>query len=337
MLEESLFVAYIDDLRRERKNALKEVMRALMAFTDDDPSDKAAYHELFERELMVGPRKNKRKRANMAVDLEQDEFGDYLDWGDDDFDSGDEDDEGENPQRSSSPTPIRLKAGARSRKKPGQSTKREPVSSFRASDGTADSVSLRLRLFRLLSAAANYLPDRFCAVDELYETFADRIRSLPLPMFRLFVESHSTTLPAFAHVSLLRHLAEELLPSSSSRPDPGDVDPVTDAEHGLSVIMAEQCFLPFAAGRVTAEDNAKLSLVLENMLWFIYANRDIECDEGLARAVERGIKAREDKIKRKGAAAQLACRGAPGPDSAAREALDRSARSLRLFVRIAGV
>ena len=80
------------------------------------------------------------------------------------------------------------------------------------------------------------------------------------------------------------------------------------------------------------EDNAKLSLVLESMLWFIYG-RDAMLDaEGLGAAVEKGIRAREEKTKRRAGREALT-----GTERTARLALERSARSLRVLVKVAGV
>ncbi|KAK3357599.1 hypothetical protein B0T25DRAFT_498998 [Lasiosphaeria hispida] len=336
MVRESLLVEYLDDLRRERKNPLREVMRALMAFTDDDPADKNVYREVFDKESLTGPRNSKRKRTPTVVDLEKDQFGDYLDWGDDDG-LDEEDEDVEAGLLSSLPTPAR-RAG-----QPRKITSKLDTPSFRVSDGITDSVPLRQRIFRLLSAAANFIPEHFCKVHELYGSFSTRIRSLPLPMFRLFVESHTTTLPDFAQVTLLRQLTEELLPNSSggaNRSCPAVVNPEINAKGGISLDIMEQCYLPFPASRVTAEENAKLSLALESMLWFIFANREFECTSTLSRAIEKGIRAREDKIKKR-VGSERWCKGdggsgAAGADAVAREALDRSARSLRVFTKMKG-
>ncbi|KAK3333827.1 hypothetical protein B0T19DRAFT_440554 [Cercophora scortea] len=311
LITESLLVGYLDDLRRERKNTLREVMRALMAFSDDDQSDKAIFKEIFSGETLVGPRMSKRKRTQ-TVDLEKGQFGDYLD--------GDEFDSEEEANGQAGP------ATARQTGRRGRPPKKEDGSASRISDGVAESVSFRLRLFRLLSAASYYIPISLCPVDELYEKFADRVRLLPLPMFRLFIESHSTTLPDFAHVSLLRHVLDELV---ANHPSASDIDPDTDAQHGMSVLMMEKCFLPFAAGTITAEDNAKLSLVLENLLWFIHARHEIPYTASLRRAIGQGIKAREERVKKRGAAATTAA-----DVVAARDALARSARSLEVFIDI---
>ena len=323
-LHQSLLALYLDDLHNDRKQPLREVMRALMAFTDVDSSaDTPFFKEIFSNETTIGPRKNKRKRAQ-AVDLENDQFGDYFDRIDDDFGSEDEDEMAVDP-----PTAEPRK---QTRRGGGQSSKQAPP--FRLSTGVVESIPLRLRLFRLLSAATVTIPKKFAPVNDLYEKIADRIRGLPLPTFKLFVESHANLLPEEVYISLLRKIIEGLLPESgrgaSKRPDPGHVDKEIDERNGISVLMLEKCFLPFASDRVTAEENAKLSLILEQMLWYLYnyAESNVECTEELRSAVEKGIKAREDKIRKKGAAA------GKGDEKFAKAALERSARNLRVLLDV---
>ena len=91
-VHQSLLALYLDDIHKERKQPLRETLRSLMAFTDADSSaDTPHFKEIFSNETTIGPRKNKRKRAQtVAVDLENDQFGDYFDR-DDDFSSDDQD------------------------------------------------------------------------------------------------------------------------------------------------------------------------------------------------------------------------------------------------------
>lgn len=328
MRQGSLLVAYIDDLRRERKNVLKEVIRSLMAFTDDDPSDQAVYREVFDRELALASKEPKRKRAATVVDLEKDQFGDYCGHGEEEDLVSEDDDMG--LHRPPSPTPKRSRPTGRRRGKPKvEEPAPAPPRGPEVADGIVETIPLRLRLFRLLSAVADFTPDRFCKVADLYEMFSDRVRALPIPMFRLFIDTTDAALPDFIYPSFFRNLVMDLLPNNC--PEPRDVDPGTDADDGISPAILRHCFLPFAANRVMVEDNAKLSLVLECMLWFMYA-RDVLDAEGLGAAVEKGIRAREEKTKRRAGREALT-----GTERAARLALERSARSLRVLVKVAGV
>ncbi|KAK4039980.1 hypothetical protein C8A01DRAFT_36030 [Parachaetomium inaequale] len=326
MLAQSLVAGYLEGLRRERKNCAREVLRAVFAFSDGENgvSDRARFREVFERETVVGKRKRKRGgegAAAAAVDLENDRFGDYLDG--EEFESDEEEEEDNNGGMPA------LKGG---RRRPGRKTKAEgtaAAASFTVTDGIAETVPFRLRIFRLLSAVSYYLPETFASVDELYEKFTDHVRGLPLPMFRLFVESHPSILPEFVQVHFLRTLIEAMLPPS--HPDPADVDPVDAAGTGVTELVMQECFLPFAANKITAEDNAKLSLALESIMWFVYAQIGVGYSAKLRRAVEAGIKAREDKVKRRGTGK------ADSAEKAAREVLARSARNLRALVDVIAV
>ncbi|KAK0732806.1 hypothetical protein B0T21DRAFT_452345 [Apiosordaria backusii] len=305
MLRNSLLAAYLEDVSRSRKHVLKEVMRALTFALE--AGEKEAYGEVFVNERVVGPRHTKRKRADTALDLENGCFGDYED---EDLDVEEGGTKAMDNEAASPPSAV-----------------------FRLTDGVADTIPLRLRIFRLLSAAAHYLPDVSFPTSELYQSFSDKVRTSPLPVFRLFLEAHND-LPGFVKVSLYRNIVDDLLPNNL--PDPEDVDPESNSRGGISEVMMQKCFLPFPAGRITAEDNAKLSLVLENMLWYLYSATDISKAAGLRQAIETGIKAREAKIKGRGRAAAAASKGSSAADRMAREMLARSSNNLRVFARILG-
>ncbi|KAK4218125.1 hypothetical protein QBC37DRAFT_413331 [Rhypophila decipiens] len=326
ILRDSLIAGYLDDLRKQRKQVTKEVMRALMAFLDLDASaDGVFYKEIFTGETTIGPRTNKRKR-DQAVDIENDQFGDYLDRIDD-FESEEENDASSTFPATSKPErgPFRRAAGGGgSSKRP---IKKEAAPAFQLSESVAETIPLRLRIFRILSAIADSLPGKLCSVPEIYQMFSDRIRSLPLPTFKLFVGFHTTEMPDFCHVALIKVMADDLLPVG--RPDPEKVDKETEAENGISLVLLVKCYLPFASNRVTVEDNARLSLVLESMLWHLYHKCEAEYSEGLRKAVEKGIKAREDKIRRKGSSSD-----GINNDKLAREVLERSTKSLRLLMDV---
>jgi len=331
MLNESLLVAYFDDLHRGG-DILKGVLRALMAFTDDDPIDKGTYREVFERELAVITGNSKRKRAATTGEPEMNQLGSLMDWAEEDDleESEDDEDDDEFTSRPSSPSIGKKKSARVSRGKKAKQAGSSPSAAiFRVTEGMADSVSIRLRIFRLLSAAACYIPERFCPLADLYDKFADRVCNLPLAMFRPFIDSLSSISVTSVYVSLYRRFAERLLPNNC--PDPSDVDSSTDEADGLSFDLLGKCFLPFAASRVMAEDNAKLSLILESMLWFIYQNSPVTKAEAtrLGKAAEKGIKAREERIKKRNANVSAA-------DREAREVLQRSARSMRIFIQVAG-
>lgn len=351
LLQQSLFVQYLDDLRRDRKRVLQEVIRALLAFADDEnTADNAYYREVFNKETVLHTDKsNKRKHSQMAaVDLEKDQFGDYLDDWDDPVSS--DDDKTNSFQTSHLPsarTSSRRSKGRPTTKstpfsRPGKAFDVSPTTSpnpFCITDGLADSIPLRLRLFRLISGCALYLSsDILCKTQDLYDLFTSRLKSLPLPCFELFMSLDHVTdnggdgsggggaLPCFIYVSILRYLAHSFTPRNA--PQPEDVDPETDAENGISQTMFRECFLPFAAKTVLVEDNAKFSLVLENIAWCLFQSGSVDYFDGLKWAVEKGIEEREKKVK-KGGSKTL---GMMTQENMGRQVLERSAASLRAFV-----
>lgn len=343
LLKQSLFVQYVDDLRRDRKRVLHEVIRALLAFADDENSaDNTYYREVFNKETVLHTDKsNKRKHSQMtAVDLENDQFGDYLeDW--DDPVTDDDDDNKANafhtPHHSSGRTGRRTKGRPKSTpfSKPGKAFDVSPASTpnpLRVTDDLADSIPLRLRLFRLISGCAYYLPpDVLCKTHELYDLFTLRLKSLPLASFELFLslDHIDFALPRFIYVSLLRYVAQSFTPRNA--PQPEDADPEAEADHAISQTILRECFLPFPAKTVTVEDNAKFSLVLESMAWCLFQSGSVDYSDELRWAVEKGIEEREKKIRKAGG------RGGGGAAMTAaekmgRQVLERSAASLRTFV-----
>ncbi|KAK3954231.1 hypothetical protein QBC32DRAFT_336926 [Pseudoneurospora amorphoporcata] len=340
LLQQSLLVQYVNDLRRDRKRVLHEVIRALFAFADDEnTADNTYYKEVFNKETVLHKDKNKkRKHSQMAaVDLEKDQFGDYLeDWDDPVTDDDEKADTFTTPHLSSVRIGRRTKARPKSTpfSRPGKAFDVSPTTSpspLRVTDGLADSIPLRLRLFRLVSGCAFYLPPDIlsCKTQDLYDLFTSRLKSLPLPCFELFLslDHDGKVLPRFIYVSLLRYVAQSFTPRSAPKPE--DVDPEADAEHAISQAMLRECFLPFSAKTVTVEDNAKFSLVLESMAWCLFQSGSVDYFEGLKWAVEKGIEEREKKIKKgsaKGGAAMTAA------EKMGRQVLERSAASLRAFV-----
>jgi hypothetical protein len=96
-----------------------------------------------------------------------------------------------------------------------------------------------------------------------------------------------------AFVSLTQLLQLRLLPNTVPRPQSvsnrnGD---------GLTQDILEKCFLPFAASTSSIEDNAKVSILAENMLRVFLKSVRVYHTPNLDAAIEEGIFARETKIK----------------------------------------
>lgn len=124
---------------------------------------------------------------------------------------------------------------------------------------------------------------------------------------------------------VLRDVIEFLLPRSS--PSPGRVDPATDDSGGVSMAILEKCYLPFAANTISAEDNAKYSLILESMFSVLFTRTSPRYTDDLAEAVQHGIQAREDKTRKKKAASKT-----DNAERMAREILSRSGQRLLVLL-----
>ncbi|KAG6004771.1 hypothetical protein E4U21_000801 [Claviceps maximensis] len=252
--------------------ALKRIMKAL--FADGSPLSSASFPEIFDKEPR-GPKKasNKRKRDHVPLDLENDKFGDYF-IDDDSISSG----------ISEPPTPQRPRAG-----RPSQA-------SGASQPGLVESVDLRMRLFKLLSTATHALGKQSDLV-RLYEDFTHGIKSLPLELFALFVSQRENPLLPEVHVTVVKQLFDCLLPNSYQ--DPRKVDPVADAQGCLTTSMLQHCYVCLPANTVALEDNAKLSLVVEDAIQLLWLSDMFEYSHAFDAACEKGIRAREAKAKRR--------------------------------------
>lgn len=84
-------------------------------------------------------------------------------------------------------------------------------------------------------------------------------------------------------------LVSRFLPNTA--PLPGKED------DGFAQDDLECCYLPFAANTSSVADNAKLSILVENLFRRYVKEEGCAYTEGLRRAVEKGIEARENKVK----------------------------------------
>ncbi|KAM4062334.1 hypothetical protein HRG_011132 [Hirsutella rhossiliensis] len=231
-------------------------------------------HETSGRRGHEGPKKASRKRKwEQALDLESDKLGDY-------FDS-----DSISSSISEPPTPEKRR-GASS------------VVSFGCSNpGLIESIRLRLRFFRLLSAATSVLPWRL-DLNRLHEDFAAGIKLLPLQMFALFLSQRENPLLPESYVTIIKELFHLLLPSRHK--NPANVDPEGHAMGSLSIPMLEHCYISLPANTVGLEDNAKLSLVVEHAMQLLWNCEMAEYTDSFAKAALRGVEAREAKAKKRG-------------------------------------
>ena len=145
-----------------------------------------------------------------------------------------------------------------------------------------------------LSRVSHYLPDDFVHLRELYEAIYICVKPLPVPAFSLFISpsSHSYVFIE-AYVSICQLLLLRLLPNNAPRPHSVS----SKATDELSQEVFEKCLLPFPANTSSVIDNVKVSLLVENLLRLFIKSCECEPTSRFAAAVEKGILARESKVK----------------------------------------
>jgi len=149
--------------------------------------------------------------------------------------------------------------------------------------------------------------------------------------------AHGHNMREDSHISLLQGVLSLLMPSSAVAPR--KVDRARDEAGGTSPAILERCFLPNAANTIVAEDNAKVSLLLEALMRIVILVGSESFSPGLEGAVRKGVEARLDKAKRKKTRGRPtgAGRHEDDPDAEARAVLEMSGERLLLLVKVAGI
>lgn len=301
--QQSILMMYMDQ-QSGRQGSFKMIVKALLA--DGGSLSSTSFPEVFDKEPR-GRQKESKKRKRESLDLENDKFGDYMD--EDAVSSG----------SSEPPTP----------RKPRDQRKGKLLGVTHG--GLIDSIPVRLRLFKLVSLATWTLRP-LKELEDLYEDFAAALKLVPLSVFVLIISQRSSVLLAASYVTLLKELFYRLLPNSAK--SPGRVDPEGEAGGSLTARMMEHCFVLHAANTVAPDDNAKLSIVVESALQMLWAADELEDDlRGLTRAVEKGIRAREAKVKKKKSAKAKVI---DPEDAYALEVMDNSATRMQHFLELVG-
>lgn len=141
---------------------------------------------------------------------------------------------------------------------------------------------------------AAYLPDCFENCKEVYDVISSCVKPLPLPAFSLLLSpSRSSQLLDLAIVSLSQFLLLSFLPNSAPRPQ--TVSGLND--DSISADILERCFLPFCATTSSTSENAKVSILVENLFRLYIKSCGCYHRPSLDAAIETGILARENKIR----------------------------------------
>lgn len=309
-----------------RTNGVKWIVKAL--FADGQQSSMLLFKEVFPMETRDMPRGQKKRKRDVELDLDNFEYADY----------GDTDDELED---SPGPGEDVQSPNARPTRSSRINIEQEPDKFEHYEENAPALLSLvpfRLRLMAQLSRLAYAMPKLFVSLEDLHEQFALAIKTLPLPLFTAMLEPTSNPMaqpldttsdpaaPTESYAVLLKELLVLFLPPKFR--DPARVDSSADREGRITQRMAEKCFVGYAADGASMEDNAKLSVLVENVLMYLFERGELEVTKGMREAVEAGVEARGRKAKVKKRRGKEV-----GRDVLAREVLDSSAETILMLVR----
>lgn len=321
----SLLATYFSQLTG-RTNGAKWIIKAL--FADGQQSSMLLFKEVFPMETRDMPRGQKKRKRDVELDLDNFEYADY---GDTDDELEDSPGPGEDMQ-SASPRPTRSSRINIEQEPDKFEHYDENEAALRAL------VPFRLRLMAQLSRLAYAMPKLFTPLEDLHEQFALAIKTLPLPLFAAMLNPTSNPMaqpldttsdpaaPTESYAVLLKELLVLFLPPKFR--DPARVDPSADREGRITQGMAEKCFVGHAADGASVEDNAKLSVLVESVLMYLFERGELEVTRGLRDAVVAGVEARgrKAKVRRRGRGAAV------GRDVLAKEVLDSSAETILMLV-----
>ncbi|KAI7201357.1 hypothetical protein KC316_g2080 [Hortaea werneckii] len=292
--DQSIFAKYLSSVGEGRNNK-RRVMRAILA--DGGTRSTGEFPGIWKNETKPPKRKAEDEVAQMdkkkKLDLEAGEFGDYYNNSDSDLESPAA---GSLPRSRSATTLLSVKGSRNASGDEQRSQSTAGVSSTLASFGGLDSLDLRRQTLALLVRLSQLSPAIFLDTEDLFDLFTEFLRPLPLPVFQRLVFTGSSPFPKDENTtrglgvneqsSLDQMLLRPLL--ASAAPAYHD-DCLTQADF-------ETHFAPFAANTHSATDNAKVSLLLEDLLLLLWRSENLEWGEDLQTVVERGIEARREKV-----------------------------------------
>lgn len=273
-LRHSIIMSYVKDFK------LTQIMRVLFSFLDGE-TQADAYKEIWRNETKSPQAASSEQKWDKKVDLEHDEYGNYFDDEEEQFDEFED-------QPSAT--------GSKRTRAKSQQKKKKKLLPLVESPLLEETIPIRRRIFALLSKTCHHLDGDGApfTLHDLYDKFAEHIKPLPLDSFPHFVWSHMPVDQA-VYVTLARYMLSYLLPPGAEQP--ADVDPEIDARSGISEVMMERCFLPYASNSVVA-DNAKMAVVLYELLshlWDRHSHVQRPLSEGMRRAILAGMEERERK------------------------------------------
>lgn len=267
----------------EGRNRKRRIMRAILA--DGSPKALAEFGEIWKDETKPPRRKKEARRGRKRqLDLDQGNYGDY-----------DEDSDAPTPDNSSQ------RSGSTSRRSRGISDRAAPPGELSDENGReqtprpsgiegfggVESVMLRQRLLALLVRLCATHPEGFLDVEDLFDLYAEFLRALPLPVFQRFVLPLRRYLDEHFQASLDQMLLRPLLDGAAP----------AYKRNELTQADFELYYAPFAANVASMAENAKVGLLVEDLLRLLWKTGGLTYSDGLRSVVVRGISARRGKAE----------------------------------------
>lgn len=298
--EESLLWQYIE-LSAGGHARQRRVLRAI--FADGSARSRSEFREIFANELKEPKQEDefvKKLEKQDHVNIDQDEYGDYLGQEEDDVSDGARDNDDAMSTGSGRPakrlrTRTRTPSSRRVTPKSSNSSLRSTYTdgegdtkpSTAQNLGDQSSISLRLRLLRLLTYVSSHetltatSPTTFPDLEELFILFVEFIRPLSLPVFaQIVLPSQSNPFDP----TTLTNLCEAILQRTLEQSAPSRRSMVL-----LSQSKLEEEYLSFAASKNSIDANARVSVLLESLTRTLASVGVLEESDLLTEAVEMGI------------------------------------------------
>ncbi|KAF9741116.1 hypothetical protein PMIN06_008345 [Paraphaeosphaeria minitans] len=277
-LQDTLIWQYICSQEPLAGNTRKRILRAIFA-TGDSPSLNE-FAEVWEKETL-DPKPKDAQRHLSVIDFEIGDIGDYA--------SEDEDVDIEGAPRST--VKARKARNASNTLDVGLPPLEEAVipNYDAAVDrlGGMDAVNLRQRLVSLLSKVARELPKNFTSVEGLFDSLALQLRYLPVFVLNLLITTSrlSSADQVALNVTIFTALTSQNYINYTYR---------MPTQNEFELLL-----LPYRARTQSFAENAKVSLILEQVFMSMMEPLRLELTKALRDSMDIGIKERSNVKGRK--------------------------------------
>ncbi|ESZ89629.1 hypothetical protein SBOR_9988 [Sclerotinia borealis F-4128] len=272
LLQGSLLAQYIGVSSQNRNgNAVRRIVKA--AFADGSVQSMKAYPEVFENEVKdIKKDLSQKRKWDDSKNIKEMGFGDYNEEEEEDITSD----------------------TSKGSEEPVQKPSKKRNTTYSSTIGDPDSIRLRQRVITLLSRVSVVLPQVFVPVADVYDLLQEFTAALPVASFSLLLNiSRISPFPSEVLISLMQLICCRYLPKST--PFPHDVENSTN--DSLTQPILEICYLPWSPMTSSVEDNAKYSILVENLLRLFLTGCEANHTSNLDEAIENGISAREKICK----------------------------------------